>query len=307
MKTKYTAILARERYYEREVQKQLKTALDTIRGKMVVIYERYAVDGTLSKADMTRYNRYATMERDMLAVVNQSTRETLRTIDRLRPEQYGESFFRHTIDRLRPEQYGESFFRHFFRHAWAVDNTVGVRLAWGKLNRDAVIANLANEFYYISKERYGMEARLLIRSTLAQGVAQGVSYQDMSRSLARSMNILNWRAMRIIRTEGQTAVSAGQDAAYIKAQEQGVEGGVVWDATLDMRTRATHQAMDGQVRGDDGYFNGPGGNKAPFPGFPDLPAEERINCRCRLRFEIEGFEPAIRRTREGKNTQHGNR
>jgi hypothetical protein len=283
MKTKledraYTAILARERYYEREVQKQLKTALDTIRGKMAAIYARYAVDGQLSKADMTRYNRYATMERDMLAVVNQSTRETLRTIDRLRPEQYGESFF---------------------RHAWAVDNTVGVRLAWGKLNRDAVIANLANEFYYISKERYGMEARLLIRSTLAQGVAQGVSYQEMSRQLARALNIVNWRAMRILRTEGQTAVSAGQDAAYIKAQEQGVKGGVVWDATLDMRTRDTHQAMDGQVRGEDGYFNGPGGNKAPFPGFPDLPAEERINCRCRLRFEIEGFEPAIRRTREG--------
>ena len=274
----YKAILARERYYEREVQKQLKTALDTIRGKMAVIYERYAVDGVLSKADMTRYNRYATMERDMLAVVNQSTRETLRTIDRLRPEQYGESFF---------------------RTAWAIDNTVGVRLAWGKLNRDAVTANLANEFYYISKERYGMEARLLIRSTLSQGIAQGVSYQDMSRSLARSMNIMNWRALRIIRTEGQTAIGAGQDAAYIKAQEHGVNGNVVWDATLDLRTRATHGAMDGQIRGEDGMFNGPGSSRAPYPAYPDLPAKERIACRCRLRFEIEGYEPAIRRTREG--------
>jgi len=273
----YKAILARERYYEREVQKQLKTALDTTRGKMAVIYERYAVDGVLSKADMTRYNRYATMERDILAVVNQSTLETLRTIDRLRPEQYGESFF---------------------RHAWAIDNTVGVRLAWGKLNLDAVIANLANEFYYISKERYGMEARLHIRTTLVQGIAQGKSYQSMSHDLAHQMNILNWKAMRIIRTEGQTAMSAGQDAAYIKAQEQGIDGSVVWDATLDGRTRPTHGAMDGQVRGDDGYFDGPGGSRAPFPGFPDLPAGERINCRCRLRFEIEGYEPAIRRTRE---------
>ena len=273
----YKAILARERYYEREVQKTLKRALDELRGKMAVIYDRYAVDGKLSKADMTRYNRYANMEKDMLAVVNQATRESLRTIERMKPEQYGEAFF---------------------RHAWAVEQSARVAVKWGVLNRDAVVANLANDFYYIAKERYGMEARLLIRQTLVQGIAQGSSYQQMSRALARALNIVNWKATRILRTEGQTAANAGTDAAYTKAQERGIDGSVIWDATLDGRTRPTHAAMDGQKRADDGLFNGPGGSRAPFPAYPDLPAEERINCRCRLRFEIEGFDPGLRRTRE---------
>jgi len=101
---------------------------------------------------MTRYNRYANMEKDMLAVVNQATRESLRTIERMKPEQYGEAFF---------------------RHAWAVEQSARVAVKWGVLNRDAVVANLANDFYYIAKERYGMEARLLIRQTLVQGIAQG--------------------------------------------------------------------------------------------------------------------------------------
>jgi len=271
------AILARERYYEREVQRQLRDALDTIRGKMARIYDKYSVDGALTKAEMTRYNRFSAMEKEMLAVMNETTRKNLRTIDRLKPEQYGESFF---------------------RYAWAIDNAVGVRLNYGPLNRDAIIAVLDNEFYRISRQRYGMDARLQIRQTLAQGVAQGASYPQMSRELGRAMNITASRAMRILRTEGQDAANTGQDAAYIKAQEEGIDGAVIWDATLDGSTRPTHQAMDGQERGEDGLFNGPGANRVPYPAHESLPASERIFCRCNMRFQVKGFEPAIRRSRE---------
>ena len=55
--------------------------------------------------------------------------------------------------------------------------------------------------------------------------------------------------------------------------------------------------MDNVARDDDGMFRGAIG-EAPYPGWEGLPAEERINCRCDIRFEIEGFEPDIRRSRD---------
>jgi hypothetical protein len=56
--------------------------------------------------------------------------------------------------------------------------------------------------------------------------------------------------------------------------------------------------MDGVVRDEDGMFRGAIG-ETPYPGWEGLEASQRIHCRCDIRFEIEGFEPTIRRDREG--------
>ena len=69
----------------------------------------------------------------------------------------------------------------------------------------------------------------------------------------------------------------------------------MWDATLDGRTRITHRRMDGVKRNAEGYFEP---IHARYPLDENLPAEESIRCRCRLRFEIDGYSPQLRRTRE---------
>jgi uncharacterized protein with gpF-like domain len=274
----YRALLAREAKYERKVVAALKTALAEMRDEMTVIYGKYAADGALSLADMTRYNRLRNLETDILQSMDAATRATLGTIRTLKPEQYGESFF---------------------HYAWAVDQSTGVALRWGALNRDAIVASLDNTMYKIAADQYRSDARRRILRALNSGLAQGKSYDDMARHLRDAINTTLFQARRIIRTEGQTAIQAGADAAYTRAEEQGVEMSIIWDATLDDATRPTHGAMDGAVRGDDGLFNGPGGERAPYPGWEGLSAGERINCRCNLRPEIAGYSPSLRRTRDG--------
>ena len=44
------------------MEKQLADALTTILGEMKIIYDKYAKDGQLTRAEMTKYNKYSTME-----------------------------------------------------------------------------------------------------------------------------------------------------------------------------------------------------------------------------------------------------
>lgn len=275
-KRSFEALLKRERVYERQVQVTLKDALDKMRAQMSRLYEKYAKDGMLTKAEMTRYNRLVTAEKQLVETLNPTLRANLSTIKRLGPAQYDAAFF---------------------HYAWAVDNAGGVRLAWGVLNKDVILENIANRFGKISLDRYGKEARLRVRAALNDGLSQGKPYQTMARDLKRAIDTTYANAIRIIRTEGQTAANAGQDDAYAWAQKKGVEMAIRWDATLDARTRPEHGAADGQTRDKAGMFT-VGGEKTPYPAWEGLSAGMRIACRCRLRAEIEGYEPQLRRTRD---------
>ncbi len=281
----YRALLLRERQYEIIVNRTLLQSLDQIRIDMSKIYEKYAVDGKLSLAQMTQYNRLATMSKSIVGSMNAATRANVRVFDRLRPQLYDESFF---------------------RYAWAIDQDAGVSIAWGVVNPDIVLENLSSEFYRISRATYGPEARATVRRALNVGLAQGKSYPQMMRNIRRAFDITSGRAMRIVRTEGQTSVNAGQDDLYTRAQAKGIQGDRIWDSTLDDRTRPTkpsdkfnHRNMDGQKK-RDGLFHFITGidPTAPFPAWQGLSAGNRVHCRCRERFQIEGYPPQIRRTRE---------
>lgn len=284
----YLALQRRMLIYEHRANDVLRNALDQIRIDMSKIYEKHAVDGKLSLADMTRYNRLATMEKQAIGHMTKAARANIATFDHLRPEMYQESFF---------------------HHAWAIDQDSGVRIAWGVLNKDVITENLASEFYRISRATYGPEARTTVRRALNTGLAQGKSYTAMMKDLRKAFGITASKAMRIIRTEGQTAVNAGQFDLYTRAEAKGIEGRQIWDATLDDRTRPTtkaaraagfnHRIMDGRAKGEDGLFHFPTGPDptAPFPAWQGLRAGNRIHCRCRVRFQIDEYPPQIRRTR----------
>ena len=278
----YQSLLIKERQYERTITAALRQSLDEVRVKMSKIYERHAVDGKLSLAEMTQYNRLMTMEKNIVASMDEATRKTLRTIDKLRPELYDEAFF---------------------RYAWAIDQDAGVSIAWGVLNRDEILESLASSYYRISRQTYGPEARATVRRAINQGLAQGKSYPQMMKDVKRAFGITNYKAMRIVRTEGQAAVNAGQNDLYLRAQDKGIEGDVVWLSVLDNRTRPTnkyqtanHRVMDGQ-RKVDGFFTMNDGQRTPYPAWQGLSAGQRIHCRCTQRFEIAEYPPVVRRTR----------
>lgn len=90
------------------------------------------------------------------------------------------------------------------------------------------------------------------------------------------------RAETIARTETIKVLNvARQEATDQVVEDTGIDPGTVtrtWMATLDARTRDTHAEMDGQTVGLDEPFVSPSGAVLMFPGDPDAPAEEVINC-----------------------------
>ena len=129
--------------------------------------------------------------------------------------------------------------------------------------------------------RLGEDVILLKKKIAAQvsrGIATGMRFQQVAQQLASYTNIGFNNAVRIARTEGhRIQVQSGMDACY-KARDKGADVVKQWDASLDKRTRPSHQKVDGEIRELDEPFS----NGLMFPGDPDGGASEVVNCRCAL-------------------------
>ena len=129
--------------------------------------------------------------------------------------------------------------------------------------------------------RLGEDVALLKKKITAQvsrGIATGMSFQQVAKQLSGITNIGYNNAVRIARTEGhRIQVQGAMDACY-KAKDKGADVVKQWDATLDGRTRESHQAVDGEIRELDEKFS----NGLMFPGDPAGGAAEVVNCRCAL-------------------------
>lgn len=276
-------LLKNELKYSKQIQKALLDALTSIYGEMQKIYDKWAVNGVLSKVEMTKYNKYQTMEKQILDKLEPALKKNIESIKHLLPEQFQESFF---------------------QYAWAIDNATGLRLSWGLANTKALlmpfdITNPKNIELQNALKNYSLDAKKAIRKALVNNLTQGKSLAQMAKDIKKTVKRIESSAMTIARTEGMRALNAGTDYAYLQAQENGIEGKKVWSATKDQRTRPDHGAMDGESPQEDGLYHLPDGSLMLYPGDPsqNAAASEIINCRCTERFEIDGYSPQLMRTR----------
>jgi HK97 family phage portal protein len=116
---------------------------------------------------------------------------------------------------------------------------------------------------------------------IAEAVATGFSEAETIAQVADRINAVfdfaqATRAERIARTEIIGAANAGSFEAMRKTgvRKKG------WLSSRDERVRETHKQMDGQVVDLNEGFRSPSGAVLQFPGDPDGPAEEVIQCRC---------------------------
>lgn len=131
-------------------------------------------------------------------------------------------------------------------------------------------------------------------STVSEAIETGqpLSNSQIDRMVDRYREqMLTYRAENIARTETLRAVSQARQEALEQTLEQaGVEAEAVrrrWVATKDARTRDSHAAMDGQEVGMDEPFITPSGVPIMWPGDPNAPASESINCRCTVQTLID--------------------
>lgn len=99
------------------------------------------------------------------------------------------------------------------------------------------------------------------------------------------------RAKTIARTETTRAINEGDEELWNQAVESGaiapedIEN--VWHTARDERVRASHSAMNNQKRGFGEPFTSGLGNSLRFPGDPQAPPADTINCRCVVAREIK--------------------
>lgn len=265
--------------YEATTRKFYRQQLDAIRTDIAKLYERYAKNGVLTHAEMSKYNRMAGLDKQLTEILGPSARANKSLIDKMAGVEYEEGFY---------------------RFAWAIDQESGAALQWGLLNPDSVRASVANPLREIAVTRLRANGRFRIRTAITQGLIRGESYPNMMRGIRDAINGNANDAMRIIRTEGQRAQVLGQQESYNKARDLGVEVQDIWDATLDSRTRTDHGALDNVPAEVDSagnrYWNTAVG-RVSGPLRSGV-ASFDISCRCRITGGIQGYEPKLRRVRD---------
>jgi hypothetical protein len=101
---------------------------------------------------------------------------------------------------------------------------------------------------------------------------------------------VNFRAETIARTEGLRASSQGIQEGFLQAVETGhlkhEEVVRTWLTRHDGRSREWHLEMDQQKRGLTQPFQSGLGNSLMEPRDPTAPAEDTINCRCRVTYRL---------------------
>jgi len=122
-----------------------------------------------------------------------------------------------------------------------------------------------------------------LRETLREAIRNGESIEQMTERIQKvfqgTVRGDAPRARIIARTEATGIVNGGQRLAY--QQNADIVEGVEWLSSKDARVRPSHQAADGQQV----LLNKPftvGGALLRFPGDPQGPAREVVNCRCTI-------------------------
>lgn len=119
----------------------------------------------------------------------------------------------------------------------------------------------------------------MLRESLAEGVKDGEGIDQLAE---RVQTIMAGRIQSSKETIARTEVVGANNGGTLLAWQQAkdVVGGKRWLATLDGRTRDSHQAAHNQVVGLDEDFT-VGGARGPAPGQMGQ-AEEDVNCRCTM-------------------------
>ena len=126
----------------------------------------------------------------------------------------------------------------------------------------------------------------LLSNAVTQAIIQGDSIPKLARRVAMQTGESNMKAMmRYARTAMTGAQNGGRMDSLHRAKGMGIQVKKVWLATLDSRTRDSHQHLDGKTAEVDDKFP----NGLLYPGDLGGPPGEIWNCRCTLTYDYEGF------------------
>lgn len=121
-----------------------------------------------------------------------------------------------------------------------------------------------------------------LRKELSEAIAEGENIYQIRKRVQKvfdgTVRSEAYRARMIARTETISIANGGSRLAY---EQSKVVEKKEWLSSRDNRVRPSHVQADGQIKGLKEKFV-VGGFPLDYPGDPNAPPQERINCRCAL-------------------------
>ena len=130
----------------------------------------------------------------------------------------------------------------------------------------------------------------IISNCVTEGIIQGESIDKIAARIARETQRQNDASMvRYARTALTAAQNAGRIDTMTRTKDMGIRVKKKWLATLDRKTRHSHQILDGQEEEINRPFKSILG-KIMYPGDPEAEPGDVYNCRCTLEYVYPDFE-----------------
>lgn len=120
-----------------------------------------------------------------------------------------------------------------------------------------------------------------LQSQMAQAAILGESQEKIIKRIQKVTGQAEYQARRVAQTERNRVQSQARADALHEAAQAGVIVTKKWSARM-RNTRDSHAALNGTEIPESEKFHTIWGNELRYPGDPEAPAAEVINCHCVL-------------------------
>lgn len=203
------------------------------------------------------------------------------------------------INNLKEKTYLDTFLKHTYLFEQATKDRFLTAIPDMKLVRKMLEQPIKFIKLDESLKKERKRALKRIRADITLGVLNGEGFKKIAKRLRTSLGMTVKQSKRVARTEGGRAMEqAAFDSAQV-AKKYGARMHKIWEATLDLRTRPSHQVLDHQMKDIDEPFEINGCKGMHPKGFVGPgSAGENINCRCVVLYTVNGELPATRRAED---------
>lgn len=178
--------------------------------------------------------------------------------------------------------------------AYQLEHGAGVDFGFRLYNADSVARLIQEEPQMLPEWKINESKDYIwnykkVNNAVRQGIIQGEKLDQITKRMAKGLCAQNMNTMK---TFAQTAMTGAQGAGTLErlkeAEKLGIKVHKEWMATLDERTRTTHQELDGQKQPLNKPFKVEG-REIRFPGDPQAHPSMVYNCRCTLVGDLDDY------------------